>query len=145
MSLHPNDRLARLERPHLRRELNTIRAMVRIWCRDRHGRTVPARAGDGLCPQCAAFMDYAKRRLAACPYGEDKPTCSNCRIHCYGPREREQVRAIMRHAGPRMLLRHPYLALMHTIDGRRPAPEKPRNTARPKPKAGPSGGPPVDG
>jgi hypothetical protein len=31
---------------------------------------------------------------------------------------REQVRAIMRYAGPRMLLRHPVLALMHVWDGR---------------------------
>jgi hypothetical protein len=31
----------------------------------------------------------------------------------------------MRHAGPRMICKHPVLAFAHVIDGRRPAPPKP--------------------
>jgi hypothetical protein len=116
------ERRARLAAPRLARELRTIRAMLRIACRDRHG-TV-----DGLCEDCAALADYAEKRLALCPYGAEKPTCANCRIHCYGPRQREQVRDMMRHAGPRMVWRHPYLALMHIVDGRRPAPPRPNET-----------------
>lgn len=115
-------RLARLENPRLARELDTIRAMLRIACRDRHG------TADGLCAECEALADYAAKRLALCPYGVDKPTCVNCRIHCYGPRQREQVREMMRYAGPRMMLRHPYLAIMHVVDGRRPAPPKPNES-----------------
>jgi hypothetical protein len=111
--------LARLADPRLARELKTIRAMLRIACRDRHG------TADGLCADCESLADYAAKRLALCPYGADKPTCVNCRIHCYGPRQREQVRDMMRHAGPRMMLRHPVLAVMHVVDGRRPAPPKP--------------------
>ena len=99
--------------------------MLRIACRDRHG------TGAGLCPECDALLQYATKRLALCPYGADKPTCANCRIHCYGPRQREQVRAMMRYAGPRMLLRHPYLAVMHLVDGRRPAPPRPNESAAP--------------
>jgi hypothetical protein len=34
---------------------------------------------------------------------------------------RERVRTVMRYAGPRMLKRHPYLAVMHILDGRRTA------------------------
>jgi hypothetical protein len=34
---------------------------------------------------------------------------------------REQVRRVMRFAGPRMLFRHPYLAFMHLIDGISPS------------------------
>jgi len=113
------ERLARLAASRLARELKTIRAMLRIACRDRHG------TAEGLCAECSALADYAAKRLALCPYGTDKPTCVNCRIHCYGPRQREQVRETMRYAGPRMLLRHPYLAIMHVVDGRRPAPPKP--------------------
>ena len=118
-------RLARLAVPRLARELKTIKVMLGIACRDRHG------AADGLCAQCSALADYATKRLAGCPYGAEKPTCANCQIHCYGPRQREQVREMMRYAGPRMMLRHPYLALMHVIDGRRPAPPKPRGSPRP--------------
>ena len=32
---------------------------------------------------------------------------------------REFAREVMRYAGPRMMTRHPYLALMHLVDGRR--------------------------
>ena len=119
MAKSSEQRLARLLAPRLARELKTIRAMLRIACHDQHG------TADGLCGECAALADYAAKRLALCPYGADKPTCVNCRIHCYGPRQREQVRDMMRYAGPRMMLRHPYLAVMHVIDGRRPAPPKP--------------------
>jgi hypothetical protein len=35
---------------------------------------------------------------------------------------RQQVKIVMRYAGPRMLLHHPFLACMHLIDGRRKAP-----------------------
>jgi hypothetical protein len=42
----------------------------------------------------------------------------------------------MRYAGPRMLWRHPLLALAHlVVDGRRPAPPKPRGTPVAKPAA----------
>lgn len=117
------DRRARLLKPRLARELKTIRAMLQIYCRDHHG-------GAALCEECANLAAYAEKRLAGCPYGEDKPTCANCQIHCYGPAQREQVRVMMRYAGPRMTLRHPYLALMHVmVDSKRKAPPKPRGRA----------------
>lgn len=102
-------------------------AMLRIFCRDHH--RGEADHADGLCTVCAGLLDYTRRRLAACPFGAAKPTCVNCQIHCYGPQQREATRTVMRYAGPRMLLRHPLLALAHVIDGRRPAPPKPRGTA----------------
>lgn len=114
-----DERRARLMAPRLARELKTIEVMLRIACRDRH------HTAAGLCADCAGLYEYAAKRLALCPYGAEKPTCANCRIHCYGKRQREQVRDTMRYAGPRMMLRHPYLAIMHVVDGRRPAPPRP--------------------
>lgn len=105
------------------RELRTIAAMLRLWCREQHGAAAPD--GDGLCAPCAELFDYARQRLANCPFGTEKPTCVNCRIHCYGKRQREAVREVMRYAGPRMPLRHPWLSIAHMIDGRRPAPPPP--------------------
>ena len=113
--------------PRLARELATIRAMVGIYCRDKHGAHGSA-AGD-LCPECRELMDYATRRLDRCVFGDDKPTCTNCKVHCYTAAMREQVRVVMRYAGPRMMLRHPVLALAHIVDGRREAPELPRRPA----------------
>ncbi|PKU25419.1 nitrous oxide-stimulated promoter family protein [Telmatospirillum siberiense] len=91
--------------------------MLRLYCRARH-----RAAGGELCPDCAALHDYALQRLQRCPFGEDKPACGKCRVHCYKPDRREQVRQVMRWAGPRMTWRHPVLALRHLIDGRKPAP-----------------------
>ena len=93
----------------MRREQRTIVAMIGLYCRHHHN------DGD-LCPACERLQAYALRRLAACPYQEEKPTCANCPIHCYRQEERERVREVMRYAGPRMLWRHPYLAIRHVLD-----------------------------
>ena len=58
-------------------------------------------------------------------FGDAKPTCTNCLVHCYSADMREQVRVIMKWAGPRMIWRHPILAFFHVLDGRRPAPMLP--------------------
>ena len=97
----------------LSREFRTMACMVDIWCRDKHGADT-RRAGP--CPECREFLAYAHRRLEKCPYGENKPTCAKCPIHCYKRAQREQARDIMRYAGPRMTFRHPWLSLMHVVD-----------------------------
>jgi hypothetical protein len=107
------------------RERQTIEAMIRLFCRDQHG------TKRGLCPQCAGLQAYARERLEQCPYGEDKPTCANCPIHCYKPVRRREVQTVMRYAGPRMLWHYPILAIRHKLAGRRPAPELPRKGKRP--------------
>ncbi len=117
-------RAARMQTPRLKREQATLVAMMRIYCKDHHA-GAPTDA-EGLCPECATLLGYARKRLAACPFGPEKPTCANCQIHCYGPQQREATRVVMRYAGPRMLMRHPVLAIAHLVDGRRPAPPKPR-------------------
>lgn len=107
--------------PRLARELTTLRAMIEIHCREQHGT-----ARGALCAECSELMNYATRRLDRCVFGDDKPTCANCAVHCYNAPMREAVRNVMRYAGPRMLLRHPVLAIAHLRDGRRPAPPLPR-------------------
>jgi len=94
--------------------------MVRLYCRDQHG------TKEGMCADCRALLDYARARLEHCPYQERKSTCAKCPIHCYKPAMREQMRAVMRYAGPRMLLRHPLLAVLHLMDGMKKAPPAPK-------------------
>ena len=100
-----------LETPRLAREYRTLQCMVEIYCRDHH-----AAGAGGPCEECRSFLDYAGQRLEKCPYGEAKPTCAKCPIHCYKRVQREQAREIMRYAGPRMTLRHPWLSLTHLAD-----------------------------
>jgi hypothetical protein len=107
------------------REKKTVAAMLRIFCRLRHGRR-----GE-LCAECEELHRYAMSRLDRCPFGEDKPTCATCPIHCYKPQSRERIREVMRFAGPRMLWRHPLLAIRHVLDGRAAAlAEPPRKTGQ---------------
>lgn len=73
----------------------------------------------------AALLEYARQRRDRCPHGDNKPFCSNCPIHCYKPEMRQQMRAVMRYAGPRMLLSNPILALRHMAETMR---RKRRNT-----------------
>lgn len=100
------------------REEKTIATMIALYCRDHHG-TDADDAGHGLCADCGELLGYARERLEKCRYGADKPTCANCETHCYKPAMRERVREVMRYSGPRMLKKHPVLAVAHLVDGRK--------------------------
>jgi hypothetical protein len=103
----------RFDRGRLQREWRTMQAMMAIYCAGHgHVRT----AGKSFCAGCTGFLDYAARRLEKCPYGPAKPTCAKCPIHCYKPQPREFARQMMRYSGPRMLLWHPWLSMMHFVD-----------------------------
>lgn len=102
--------------PRIRQEKRIIDAMLGIYCRDHHGQR------GSLCDGCAVLADYAHRRLNTCPFQEEKPVCNRCTIHCFSHSMRERVRTVMRYAGPRMPLRHPWLAWRHTLDKLRAAP-----------------------
>lgn len=104
---------------NIQRDQKTVAAMIRIYCAGKHGR------GGSLCAACAALVDYADDRLARCPFGEEKTTCRDCPIHCYRPAERTTMKEVMRYAGPRMLLRHPLLAIRHLWIERKGAPPWP--------------------
>jgi hypothetical protein len=95
-------------------EARTVAAMIRIYCRAHHG-------GSGtLCEGCAHLLTYADERIEKCPFGTAKPACNTCTVHCYQPDEREQIREVMRYAGPRMLWRHPFLAVRHLVQAMTP-------------------------
>lgn len=107
------------------RERKTISTMIGMYCRDRHATDA------GLCEACEELRAYAMQRIDRCPFCLDKPTCANCPIHCYKPDMRERIRRVMRHSGPRMPRRHPLLALLHMIDGRRQVEWPPKSRRRP--------------
>jgi len=116
----------RLALARLAREYRTIAVMVGIHCRAHHD------APDGGCATCADLLEYAGRRLDRCPFRDKKPTCANCAVHCYSDERREQIKTVMRFAGPRMLWTHPLLALSHIRDGWRPAPHLPKSRSGPR-------------
>ena len=89
-------------------EKRVVELMIRLYCRHKEGNRK-------LCSSCAGLLAYARQRLDRCPFGEAKSTCRKCRVHCYRREEREQIRRIMRWAGPRMLFFHPAAAVGHLL------------------------------
>lgn len=94
-------------RKDLLTEIETLSAMVGIYCRVRHGSAAP-------CPACEELLEEAAGRVARCPR-DPKPACRDCPASCWPPALRARLREVMRCAGPRLPLRHPLLALKHYL------------------------------
>lgn len=95
------------------REKRTVTLMIRLYCNKKHG------TKKTLCPECRALTEYAVMRSDKCPFMESKTFCSNCRVHCYKPEMRERIREVMRFSGPRMITRHPIMAVRHLIESKK--------------------------
>jgi hypothetical protein len=100
-------------RPRIRRETKTVGVMIRMYCKKKH-----KPEGD-LCEECRELKAYAQERLLKCLFQENKTPCGKCTSQCYGPEQKEKIREVMRYAGPRMMLRHPWLAIRHILDGKK--------------------------
>ena len=98
----------------LAREKHTISKMIALYCRKNHHPL-----NSDLCEDCQTLETYAHLRIRRCPFGSAKPTCARCTVHCYRPVQRDAIRQVMRFAGPRMLLHHPWLAIQHLFDSLR--------------------------
>ncbi|MDD2845535.1 MAG: nitrous oxide-stimulated promoter family protein, partial [Rhodoferax sp.] len=78
---------------HRVRELKTIELMINMYCAAHHH-------GAPRCADCMDLFDYAQRRLQRCVFGDAKPNCAKCVVHCYTDNMREKIRVVMRWAGP---------------------------------------------
>ena len=88
----------------------TIKVMVTMHCSGHHT------SGKDLCRECADLLDYARQCLDRCPFGGSKPSCAKCSVHCYNTSMRAKIISVMRYAGPRMMSKHPILAVAHVMD-----------------------------
>lgn len=97
----------------IEREKRTVGKMIGIYCRHKeHNRE--------LCADCSVLLEYALARLSKCPFGDNKPSCRNCAVHCYRTDMKARIKAVMRYSGPRMILYHPVAALRHLLTPLRP-------------------------
>ncbi|ACD97152.1 nitrous oxide-stimulated promoter family protein [Trichlorobacter lovleyi] len=93
------------------RDIKVIAGFTEVWCAgQQHTSRQQHTLLQGmppllLCPDCAAFLDYAAKKRMNCPLDAEKPTCRRCRIHCYAPQQRALVKQIMAWSGKRMILR----------------------------------------
>lgn len=89
-------------------EKRVVKQMIMLYCHKKEGNTT-------LCSACTELLEYATKRLDHCRFGNNKPTCKKCPVHCYRPDMKERIRVIMRWAGPRMILYHPVSAFRHIL------------------------------
>lgn len=89
------------------KEKQTVERMIRFYCRRHHGTE--------LCSECASLIEYAHHRLERCAFGEQKPSCRQCVVHCYAPKRRAQIREVMRYSGPRILFYRPFSFIKHWL------------------------------
>ena len=92
------------------REKELIPAMIRSYCRGRHGTK-----GEELCEECRQLCEYALFRLEKCPFKVNKKFCSFCKVHCYKPEMREKIKNVMKYAGRRMIFTHPVFTFKHVF------------------------------
>ena len=93
----------------IEREKQTVCKMIELYCRHHLKQ-------NRMPDEYQHLAEFACRRLDHCKYGEKKGACKNCPTHCYAPKEREQIREIMRWAGPRMIFYSPIDAIRHLLN-----------------------------
>lgn len=91
----------------LEKERKTIKVMIKMYCKKFHNTEIE------LCQSCLELFEYADDRLKYCRFGESKPVCEKCPVHCYEPHMRQYIRTVMRYAGPRMIYSHPIIGFRH--------------------------------
>jgi hypothetical protein len=91
-------------------EKRIVALMIALYCRKKHN-------SKSLCDDCKALFEFTTERLDKCPFGEDKPACIDCKVHCYRTNleMRAAVRSVMRFSGPRMLFYHPKDFFYHFV------------------------------
>lgn len=93
--------------PVIQEEKETVKKMIEIYCRRKHGHK------KSLCEDCEDLLQYAHKRLSLCRFGEEKTACANCKVQCYKPFYKEKIQKVMRYSGPWMLLYRPFYSIKH--------------------------------
>lgn len=84
--------------------------MIEIYCNGNHD----TQASE-LCDECLELAEYADFKLKNCKFGDKKPVCGKCTVHCYKPEMREKIREVMRYSAPKMIYKHPVMLLKYAI------------------------------
>lgn len=87
-------------------EIRVVTRMIKIYCRRKEG-------NNELCQSCTELIEYSTCRLRKCPFGDRKTSCRKCKVHCYSPDMKLRIKAVMRYAGPRMIIYAPLDAIRH--------------------------------
>ncbi len=92
----------------IEKEKRIMEFMVRLYCSKKE-------KNNELCDSCKKLIEYSKKRLDNCPYGNKKPSCKRCQKHCYRKEYRENIREVMRYSCPRIILYKPLEFIRHLV------------------------------
>ena len=92
-------------------EKKMLQLMIRIYCHGNHN----THGKNEICKECKHLETFAITRTDKCPFMATKTFCSACKVHCYTKEMQQNIRLVMKYAGPRMMLYHPLAAIRHGI------------------------------
>ena len=100
----------------LQRDLETLAEFIDVYCTNKHKDApkspVDLKTGDAsamlaasvyLCDECAKLLSHAFVKRSSCRF-DPKPACKHCPDHCYHPKYRENIKEVMKFAGPKLVL-----------------------------------------
>ena len=90
----------------IEKEKEIIGIMIDIYCLKNH-------KSKGLCDECQALSDYARKKLTFCRFGDEKTSCRKCWVKCYKKDMRLKMKEVMKFSGPRLLLYRPLEMIKH--------------------------------
>ena len=96
----------------IEKEKTTIKLMINLYCNKKHKTKGHS---EELCEECRELLEYANKRLSFCKFGENKSSCSKCKIHCYKKNMREKVKEIMKFSAPRLIIYDPIELIRHVF------------------------------
>ena len=94
---------------NIKSEKRVVSHMIKLYCKHKL-------KCDAMPTEYKNLEMYAHKRLDGCKYGDKKPACKRCPIHCYRPDMRQKIRDVMRWAGPRMMIYDPIAAIKHLFN-----------------------------
>ena len=97
--------------------INTVKSMISMYCKVYHKAKIES--GQYICKSCLTLETYALNKLEKCPYGNNKPNCSKCPVHCYSEDMQKKIQVVMRYSGPRMIYQHPLLSAFYIFNNTR--------------------------
>ena len=89
------------------KDRRVLEAMGSIYCQGNHSDA--QKDEGGMCPEVPHDHRADAFRAASCPYGHEG-NCQDCK-HTVSAAMLTRIRAIMRYAAPRMMVRHPIMVL----------------------------------
>jgi len=94
-------------------DIKVLRQFIQIYCDTKHqDRKKTIMDEINLCEECHDIFRYSSMRREYCPL-DPKPTCKNCKIHCYKPEYRQRIKEIMKHSGMILIKRGRLDLLLH--------------------------------